>query len=327
MSSPLMENAAEHKEVKKFVAPGARRAPKMAPTTFHHTPPPQPQPSPPAEIDGSVAERNPHNNRFPESSDGKRRFVPRQTQAARYHGPQQPTEDGQPPHPVQPPPGRRAFHNQPQHPAKESEQEALTFSRPAPPLAVFHKLGRPYTFSAFRRPANVHEIESYEKSIKTIGRFDTAEGFWAFYSHMQRPGDLAGVNADYHLFVEGITPMWEHKANRLGGKISIRLKKGTVSQMWEDLLLALVGDQFDAAEAICGVVASVRFKDNERKRDMLSVWIRDERQVAARDRIAQQLRSVLQLGTADIDFKPHSTSMQDLQHPSASQDEGRAEDG
>lgn len=34
------------------------------------------------------------------------------------------------------------------------------------------------------------------------------EQFWRFYSHMIRPGDLTG-HSDFHLFKEGIKPMWE----------------------------------------------------------------------------------------------------------------------
>lgn len=41
------------------------------------------------------------------------------------------------------------------------------------------------------------------------------EQFWRFYSHMIRPGDLTG-HSDFHLFKEGIKPMWE---------VSVRLAK------------------------------------------------------------------------------------------------------
>jgi len=34
------------------------------------------------------------------------------------------------------------------------------------------------------------------------------EQFWTYYSHMIRPSDLSG-HCDYHLFKEGIRPMWE----------------------------------------------------------------------------------------------------------------------
>ena len=50
----------------------------------------------------------------------------------------------------------------------------------------------------------------------------------------------------------------------------MRLKKGVVDRYWEDLLLALVGDQFlDAGEEVTGAVLSVRNGE-----DVLSVWTR-----------------------------------------------------
>ncbi|XP_048625020.1 eukaryotic translation initiation factor NCBP-like isoform X2 [Brassica napus] len=39
-----------------------------------------------------------------------------------------------------------------------------------------------------------------------------------------------------------------------GGKWIIRFSKGVSSRFWEDLLLALVGDQLDDADNICGAV-------------------------------------------------------------------------
>jgi translation initiation factor 4E len=101
----------------------------------------------------------------------------------------------------------------------------------------------------------------------------------------------------------------------MGGKFSIRLKKGLVSRLWEELLLALVGDQFEAGDQICGVVVSIRFKDTERKRDVLSVWIKDSNNIQARESIEQQLRIFLHLpDSIEIEYKPHSSSLQDLEH-------------
>lgn len=50
----------------------------------------------------------------------------------------------------------------------------------------------------------------------------------------------------------------------------MRLKKGVCDRYWEDLLLAIVGDQFaEAGEEVCGAVLSVRSGE-----DVLSVWTR-----------------------------------------------------
>ena len=64
--------------------------------------------------------------------------------------------------------------------------------------------------------------------------------------------------------------MWEDEENKRGGKWIIRLKKGVSDRYWEDLLLAIIGDQFaEAGEEVCGAVLSVRSGE-----DVLSVWTR-----------------------------------------------------
>ena len=49
-------------------------------------------------------------------------------------------------------------------------------------------------------------------------------------------------------------------ANKMGGKWIIRLKKGLASRCWENLILAMLGEQFMVGEEICGAVVSVRFQ-------------------------------------------------------------------
>ena len=46
----------------------------------------------------------------------------------------------------------------------------------------------------------------------------------------------------------------------MGGKWIIRLKKGLASRCWENLILAMLGEQFMVGEEICGAVISVRFQ-------------------------------------------------------------------
>lgn len=51
---------------------------------------------------------------------------------------------------------------------------------------------------------------------------------------------------DYLLFHAGVRrPVWEDPLNLAGGKWIIRLKKGVADRFWEDLVLAIIGDQFD----------------------------------------------------------------------------------
>ena len=119
----------------------------------------------------------------------------------------------------------------------------------------------------YRPPTSKHS--DYEKSTIALAHFSTAEAFWAVYSHLKQPSTLPAVS-DYHIFKKGIRPVWEDEENKKGGKWIIRLKKGVSDRYWEDLLLAMVGDQFaEAGEEVCGAVLSVRSGE-----DVLSVWTR-----------------------------------------------------
>jgi Eukaryotic initiation factor 4E len=53
---------------------------------------------------------------------------------------------------------------------------------------------------------------------------------------------------------------WQDEANHAGGKWIIRLKKGLASRCWENLILAMLGEQFMVGEEICGAVISVRYQ-------------------------------------------------------------------
>jgi len=50
-----------------------------------------------------------------------------------------------------------------------------------------------------------------------VATFDMVEDFWGIFNNIRPPSRLnAGTN--YHLFKVGIEPMWEHDANKAGGK-------------------------------------------------------------------------------------------------------------
>ncbi|KAI3674735.1 hypothetical protein L2E82_51961 [Cichorium intybus] len=100
-------------------------------------------------------------------------------------------------------------------------------------------------------------------------RSDLVEGFWVCYCHLAPPSSLPRPT-DLHLLKQGIRPLWEDSANYKGGKLIIRFKKAVSGRFWEDLVLALVGDQLDYSDNICGIVLSVRFNE-----DILSVWNRN----------------------------------------------------
>ena len=71
-----------------------------------------------------------------------------------------------------------------------------------------------------------------------------------------------------NLFVRGIKPVWEDAEHREGASLRLQFSKGYANQIWEDLILAFIGEQFDLANEITGIVLSVG------RTDKLSIWYR-----------------------------------------------------
>ncbi|KAJ5647224.1 Eukaryotic translation initiation factor [Penicillium lividum] len=147
------------------------------------------------------------------------------------------------------------------------------------------------------------KYSDYEKSTVPLASISSVESFWAVYSHLKRPSLLPTVS-DYHIFKKGIRPVWEDEANKRGGKWIVRLKKGVADRYWEDLLLAMVGDQFaEAGDEVCGAVLSVRGGE-----DVLSVWTRIDggRNIKIRETIKRLLAFPLD---TNIIWKSHDDSI------------------
>ncbi len=154
------------------------------------------------------------------------------------------------------------------------------------------------------------------------------EQFWSYYAHMTRPHDLNG-HADIHLFKDGIRPLWEDEANKNGGKWIVRLRKGLANRCWENLVLAILGEQFMVGEEICGAVVSYRLQACQalitrlkilhfhliyfyKKEDLISVWNKTCNNQAVTSRIKDTLKRILNLPPSTIlEYKSHNDSLKD----------------
>ncbi|KAI4731871.1 putative translation initiation factor eIF4E3 [Aureobasidium sp. EXF-10728] len=142
-----------------------------------------------------------------------------------------------------------------------------------------------YTWVIWYRPPTSKNSD-YEKSTRPMCKISTAQQFWQVYSHLKHPSGLPTVS-DYHFFRDGIRPVWEDEENKKGGKWILRLKKGVADRYWEDLLMAMIGDQFaEAGEEVCGAVVSVRSGE-----DVFSIWTKNDggRNVKIRETIKRVL--------------------------------------
>ncbi|XP_075535851.1 eukaryotic translation initiation factor 4E type 2-like isoform X2 [Dermacentor variabilis] len=108
-------------------------------------------------------------------------------------------------------------------------------------------------------------------------------------------------------FSLGSTAFFLDEANRTGGKWIVRLRKGLASRCWENLILAILGEQFMVGEEVCGAVVSVRFQE-----DIVSIWNRTASDSQTTLRIRDTLRRVLNLPVNTVmEYKTHTDSLRD----------------
>ncbi|ORZ20600.1 translation initiation factor eIF 4e-like domain-containing protein [Absidia repens] len=171
--------------------------------------------------------------------------------------------------------------------------------------ALQHPLHYSWVFWFMHRSPG-SKITNYEDQMKRIATFSSIEEFWAVYSHINRPHDLPTIS-DYHLFKHGVRPMWEDAANIQGGKWIVRVKKGLASRYWENLVLAIIGDQFDVQDEICGAVLSIRNSE-----DIISIWNKTSSNGRINLKIRDTVKKVLNLPQdTTMEYKSHNVALRD----------------
>lgn len=141
------------------------------------------------------------------------------------------------------------------------------------------------------RPPN----SAYKNNLRRLGTFDTVEEFWRHYIYLKRPSELE-TDVNVYLFRKQLTPMWEVRGSASrpararsisvlrvltrrtsaqtfpnGGCwiLKVRNKSGAVSQLWQDLVFAAIGEVFEEP-GLVGVVLAMRSRDS-----YLAVWHAD----------------------------------------------------
>lgn len=158
----------------------------------------------------------------------------------------------------------------------------------------------PFTPSASTTEATqVHpsatESDDYEAGLTVIGDFNTVETFCRYFNWLKPPSRLER-NSNYHLFKTGIKPMWEDPANANGGKWVLTMKNNPqlLDRCWSWLAMALVGEELDEGDEICGAVVSLRSKV-----DRIQLWIRGKDDVERVNSIGRRLVKTLDVSEAD----------------------------
>lgn len=126
----------------------------------------------------------------------------------------------------------------------------------------------------YDNPRLAPEGTSWADNLKTCGDFDNADDFWRIFNNV-KPASQMATNSNYHLFRQGIQPMWEDPANVNGGKFVLTIpkkdsKNGRCDEWWLYTVLAMIGETMDLhGDQVAGAVVSIR-----KSQDRIALWLK-----------------------------------------------------
>jgi translation initiation factor 4E len=152
---------------------------------------------------------------------------------------------------------------------------------------------------------------THSKQFKKI-IFQTfqVEDFWSVYNYIMQPSKLPN-GSNYRLFKDGVEPKWEDPSNKQGGSWTVNLPKKMHEQlddMWLNLILACIGDTLGNGEMVCGIIVSIR-----KKEDRLAIWTESAKDKDEIMNIGHDFKSSCELDGVKLEFKTHSDMMKVLE--------------
>ncbi|KAI5004403.1 hypothetical protein ZWY2020_031646 [Hordeum vulgare] len=122
----------------------------------------------------------------------------------------------------------------------------------------------------------------------TVHTFSTVDDFRSLYKNVIHPSKLS-VGADLHCFKNKTEPKCKGAICAKGGAWTISCDEGKSQPLWLHTLLALIGEQFEYDNEICGAVLSVRGRQ-----ETIAIWTKDATNEAAQLSIGKQWKEFLE---------------------------------
>ena len=184
-------------------------------------------------------------------------------------------------------------------------EEAAATESPAHTLSFAKKHPLQYRWVLwFDNPKLKKAEESWEENLKQIHTFDTVEDFWCLFNNVVAPTKLS-MGSNFHIFKEGVLPMWEDSTNKDGGKwvLSIpKQRRKSVDLWWMYIVLIMIGENFEDQGDVCGVVVSLR-----KSQDRIALWTKSALQEKLQMAIGSKIRTGLELPRAiQIKYQSHA---------------------
>jgi len=121
--------------------------------------------------------------------------------------------------------------------------------------------------------------DDWHGSQMNVGACATIEELWRLFDNVRRPSQLG--TADFSMFKKDIHPAWEDETCKNGGRWIAKLERirpQDLDEIWMNLVLTIVGENFDdvGGHMVCGAVVSGRSKNSK-----VALWVAksDEREV------------------------------------------------
>jgi len=132
----------------------------------------------------------------------------------------------------------------------------------------------------------------YMDATRPSVSFSTVKDFWSCWNHLPQPSELLNgkrfmrekdgertiVDA-LMLFRKGVRPAWEDPENAKGGHFMVQLKPqiggGTVDELWNNIILGIVGGGIEPADMITGVRLVDKLTHKTKPLLRIEVWFND----------------------------------------------------
>ncbi|KAJ8679683.1 hypothetical protein QAD02_015470 [Eretmocerus hayati] len=147
--------------------------------------------------------------------------------------------------------------------------------------------------------------EEYKAHLKRIYTVNTIQSFWSVFNHIPKANEIQ-IRYSYHLMRDERYPLWEEPDNQKGGTWRFKCRKSDTANVWREVVLAAIGEQFSDSLAegdeICGVTVSIRERD-----DLIQVWNVDAT-LAEKSSVIGKIHSLVPEVTFTTEFyKPHQS--------------------
>ncbi|KAF9978396.1 Eukaryotic translation initiation factor 4E type 3 [Actinomortierella ambigua] len=113
----------------------------------------------------------------------------------------------------------------------------------------------------------------YTENLREISDVNSVQAFWSVYNNIKGPESLS-LRYSLHVIRKGIKPLWEDPLNERGGAWNFRTSKADAAFVWRELLMALIGEQFEdtiaEGDEIFGLSVSARWNS-----DIFQIWNKD----------------------------------------------------